>query len=71
MARIKITNATIQAKLTKWAQGQERTDELIFFQNEINEQDVKQKAWDLASMIVNFEPDTVSGFTKIVFVEKL
>jgi hypothetical protein len=44
---------------------------LIFFQNEINESDVKQKAWDLASMIVNFVPDTVSGFTKIVFVEKL
>ena len=80
MARIKITQATIQAKLTKWAQGQERTDELIFYSNEINESEIKQKAWDLANMIVQFSEDTgpdvnnpvsVGGFRKITFVEKL
>jgi sulfur transfer protein SufE len=69
--RVKITNATIAQQLQRWAQGQERDRQLIFYANEINEQDVKQRAWDLASMIVNFEPDTVSGFTKILFVEKL
>jgi hypothetical protein len=71
MARIKITNATIAQQLQRWAQNQERERILIFYANEINEQDVKQRAWDLANMIVNFEPDAVSGFTKIVFVEKL
>ena len=71
MARIKITGTTIEAKLTKWFLGQERTDELIFYQNEINADEWKQKAWDLGMMIIDIVPDSVTGFFKIVFVEKL
>jgi hypothetical protein len=71
MARIKITQANIQAKLTKWAQGQERVDELIFYNNELSAEEWKQKAWDLASMIIDIQPDTVIGFNKIVFIERL
>jgi hypothetical protein len=71
MARIKITPNTIQAKLNKWAQGQETLDELIYFQNEIQPEEWKQKAWDLANMIIDTQADTVTGFNKIVFIEKL
>ena len=71
MARIRITPKTIQAKLTKWAQGQETADELIFYSNEIQPEEWKQKAWDLANMIIDIQTDTVSGFQKIVFKEKL
>ena len=83
MARIKITNKTIQAKLQKWAQGQELTDELIFYANEIDPSEVKLKSWELAAMIVDVRPDeiviagdpvttiNVSGFSKIVYVQKL
>jgi len=69
--RIKITPKTIQAKLTKWAQGQETADELIFYQNEIEEQTVIQAAWNLANMIIKVDADVVPGFKKITFVEKL
>ena len=71
MARIKITNASIKAKLTKWASGQEREDELIFFANEINQLDIMQMSWNLAAMIIQFQEDSVTGFHKITFVEKL
>ena len=71
MARIKITPKTIQAKLTKWALGQETADELIYFSNEISPDEWKQKAWDLANMIIDFQPDSVSGFYKITWKEKL
>jgi len=71
MARIKITPTNIKAKLTKWAQGQETTDELIFYDNEIEAEKWILEAWDLAKMIISVEADTVSGFKKIVFKEKL
>lgn len=71
MARIKITAATVTAKLTKWVQGQERIDELIYYRNEIDAVDIKQRSWDLGSMIVDIVPDTVEGFNKILFSEKL
>jgi len=79
MARVKVTPATVVAKLTEWAQNTNRQDELVFYNNEINEQDIKQRAWDLARMIVEFMPDTgdpgnpisSQGFRKIVFVDKL
>jgi len=71
MARIKITNKTIQAKLQRWAQGQELTDELVYYLNEIDTTEVKQKSWDLANMIIDIEPDTVIGFSKIIYKEKL
>jgi len=70
MARIKITNKTIKAKLTKWASGEDLQDELIFYANEIETSWI-QEAWNIANMIIAFEPDTVSGFNKIVFKEKL
>ena len=71
MARVKITNKTIQAKLTKWAQGQETTDELIYYLNEIDSSDAKKKAWEQAGMIINVLPDTVDGFHKIIYTENL
>jgi hypothetical protein len=73
MARIKVTNTNIQQRLVAWNNntGTSRQDELVFYANEINEQDVKQLAWDVGNMIINFQPDVVSGFTKITFVEKL
>jgi hypothetical protein len=69
--KIKVTNATIVQRLTQWAQGQNLTNELIFFQNEINQQEIQQRAWDLANLRINFLPDEVVGFTKIVYVDKL
>jgi len=69
--RIKITPKTIQAKLTKWAQGLELTDELIYYSNELQPEEWKQKAWDLANMIIDIQSDTVGGFMKIVYIEKL
>jgi hypothetical protein len=71
MARVRITPKTIQAKLTKWSQGQEIADELIYFSNEINAEEWKQKAWDLANMIIDVQSDSVSGFNKIIYKEKL
>lgn len=71
MAKLKISNSTIQAKLQKWAQGQEIQDELIFFENEVNQREWQQKAWDIANLRIEFSPDTVNGFTKIVYVDKL
>jgi len=70
MARIKITNKTIKAKLIKWAAGEDTADELIFYGNEIESSWI-QEAWNIANMIIAFETDTVSGFNKIVFKEKL
>lgn len=71
MARIKTTPKTIKAKLTKWAQGQEIADELIFYGNEIEIEKWTLEAWDAAEMIIEVQPDTVKGFFKIVFKEKL
>jgi hypothetical protein len=73
MARIRVTQATIQNRLTQWNNnvGTTRQDELIFYKNEIDPDDWKPKAWELGSMIIDVQPDTVSGFYKIVFVEKL
>jgi len=73
MARIRVTNATIQQRLIAWNSntGTSRQDELVFYQNDIDPEDWKRKAWELGSMIIDIQPDAVSGFYKIVFVEKL
>jgi len=73
MARIRVTNQNIQQRLIAWNNntGTSRQDELVFYQNDIDQADWKQRAWELGSMIIDVEPDTVSGFYKIVFVEKL
>jgi len=78
MARIKVTNSNIVTLLTQWANNTNRENELVFYNEEINERDVKQRAWDLASMIIEVLPDTggsssiqSQGFKKIVFVDKL
>jgi len=71
MARIKITSKTIEAKLVKWSQGQEIIDELIFYKNEIETDVWIQLAWNLANIIIEVLPDTVAGFMKIVYKEKL
>ncbi len=73
MARIRVTNANIQSRLTAWNNNTatSRQDELIFYQNDLDPDDWKRRAWELGSMIINILPDTVSGFYKIVFVEKL
>jgi hypothetical protein len=73
MARIRVTNATIPQRLIAWNSntGTSRLDELVFYQNDIDPEDWKRRAWELGSMIIDVQPDTVSGFYKIVFVEKL
>ena len=70
MARIKITQKTLKQKLTLWSQGKEVNDELIFFQNEIETAQWVQRAWE-DNMIIAVESDSVAGFNKIVFKEKL
>ncbi len=73
MARIKVTNATIQSRLVLWNNntGTSRTDELIFYTNEIDADDWKRRAWEFGNMIIDVLPYSVNGFNKIVFVEKL
>ncbi len=73
MPRIKVTQANLITRLQAWNNntGTTRQDELVFFRNEINAEEVKQRAWDLGNMIINIIPDSVEGFFKIIFVEKL
>jgi hypothetical protein len=79
MARLKVTNLNIIQRMTEWVNGQNRDNEYIFFANEIDEADIKQKAWNLGHMIIHFVPDNgpesnplaSGGFRKIIFVEKL
>lgn len=72
MARVKVTTANIKAKLTDWAQSAtNRADELVFISNDIDQHEWQNQAWQLANMIIEFQPDTVGGFTKIVYKEKL
>jgi len=71
MARLKVTTANIKQKLTLWAQGQNLTDELVFIGNDIDQSEWQNQAWQLANMIIEFQSDTVSGFKKIVYKEKL
>ena len=71
MARIKVTTANVKQKLQQWAQGQNIADELIFIGNEIDQREWQNQAWQLANMIIEFQPDIVSGFNKIVYKEKL
>jgi hypothetical protein len=73
MARIRVTPATIQSRLQAWNAntGTSRQDELIYYTNDIDAEDWKRRAWELGSMIIDVQPDTVQGFYKIIFVEKL
>jgi hypothetical protein len=72
MARVKVTTANIKAKLIDWWQSAtNRADELIFIGNEIDRSEWQNQAWQLGNMIIDFQPDATSGFTKITFKEKL
>ena len=71
MARIKVTPANISTRLMQWVQGQNTIDELIFIGNDINQSEWQTRAWELGNVIIDFQPDAVNGYTKILYKEKL
>jgi len=73
MARVRVTTATIQAKLTDWAGSvTNRGDELIILPSEVDWKDAQIKSFNSnAKMVVKVEPDITEPFFKITFVELL
>jgi len=73
MARVRVTSANIQAKLTDWAQSAtNRGDELIIIPAEVDWKDAQIKSFQSnAKMVVKVQPDATDPFYKITFVELL
>jgi len=73
MARVRVTDANIKAKLQDWAtSATNRGDELIFIQGEVDYKDAQIASFkSAAKMVVKVQPDVTEPFYKITFVELL
>jgi hypothetical protein len=73
MARIRVTSANIQARLSDWAaSATNRGDELIILPADVDWKDAQIKSFNSnAKMVIKVEPDVTDPFYKITFVEIL
>jgi len=73
MARVRVTPANIQAKLTDWAtSATNRGDELIFLPSEVDWKDAQIKSFNSNSkMVIKVQSDITEPFYKMTFVELL